>query len=102
MDIGDIVRVNVECAADKDYWRPLCEIDGVVLDRNDSGDVMVCGSSKLHIKQQANGRSMGQRDAQRGLAQGNLRGLPVPDASPAPYFCRLPIRYIKFNRVLDL
>jgi len=47
------------------------------------------------------GKNMGQRDAQRGLVQGNLRGLPVPDASPAPYFCHLPNRCVKILSLLN-
>lgn len=57
--------------------------------------IVVCAKrygGNLFHRTTGKGKNMGQRDAQRGLVQGNLRGLPVPDASPAPYFCRLPGR----------
>ena len=46
MDIGDVVRIDLETAADKDYWRPLCEIDGVVLERDDTDGALLISWTK--------------------------------------------------------
>jgi hypothetical protein len=31
MDVGDIVKVKLDGAFDIEYWRPLCEIKGVIM-----------------------------------------------------------------------
>lgn len=57
IDIGDIVRIDLDKSADKEYWRELSEIDGVVLDRDDTGSLLVrwtkeCGLC-LHLTEGA-------------------------------------------------